>query len=104
MKVMLMSLFFIVPHLLMADSVPVPTDKAAHYGLAFASQTICSAGMNKVTKKRFMSVAGCFIALNTLGIAKELSDPMRGGKKESGDVIANVLGTASAGVIFQWGF
>lgn len=88
-----------------AEAMPKNTDKAAHFGLAFASQTTCEVMAQKIRGKRsWVNSVGCGVLLSGAGVAKELTDPSRGGNKEAGDIIANTAGIVSAGIILQWGF
>ena len=81
----------------------VGTDKVAHFGLAFTGQTVCAEIAEKISKNKFWSETGCFAAINAAGVAKELTDESRGGKKEVKDIVANVLGSGlSIGVRINW--
>lgn len=82
----------------------IPVDKAAHAGLAFAGQVTCAAVANKITGEKLWSNMGCFLGVNALGAAKELTDKSRGGNPEWMDAVANASGSLSGGIVFQFGF
>lgn len=87
-----------------AGGNPIPTDKAAHYGLGFATQMTCAAVAKKITGEKLWSNVGCFAVLNAVGVAKELTDRSRGDNPDVLDAAANVAGTGSAFLVFQFGF
>lgn len=82
----------------------IPVDKAAHAGLSFAGQVTCAVVANKITDEKLWSNIGCFVLINSVGVAKELTDKSRGGNPEWMDVVANASGSLSGGVVFQFGF
>lgn len=71
----------------------IPADKAAHMGAGFAGQVACEAVVNaiKPSDSVYRSL-GCFVGIQALGVAKELTDHKRGGNRESLDVAANAVG------------
>lgn len=71
----------------------VDTDKAAHFGVAAAAQTGCSAVGKAVTKSKVGSGLACFLVINTAGLVKEATDPYRGGSRDRNDVYANLAGS-----------
>lgn len=99
MKYLILLVVFIIP----VSVEAVGTDKVAHFGLAFAGQTVCAEVAEQISKNTFWSETGCFAAINAAGVAKELTDESRGGKKEAADVAANLLGSGlSIGVRINW--
>lgn len=68
-------------------------DKVAHFGVCFAITVILSAFINKPLGP----VVGMLVAF-ALGLGKEIYDKVRGGKFELGDLVADFLGLAIAGI------
>jgi len=79
-------------------------DKAAHFGISATAQTACSTLGNSVLKSRWTSAVTCFVAINTVGALKEVLDPYRGGKREVGDVYANIAGSGLSATLLSVGF
>lgn len=71
----------------------IPTDKAAYFGIAAASQTTCAAIGNAITRSRVGSVIGCFLMIDAAGVVKEMNDPLRGSQREVNDIYANLAGS-----------
>ena len=68
-------------------------DKVAHFGVCFAVTVIISTIINKPLGP----VIGMIVAL-VLGLVKEIYDKVKGGKFELGDLVADFIGLASAGI------
>ena len=71
----------------------IKVDKVAHFGVCFAITTILSAFFNNAIGP----VIGMGAAL-TIGLAKEIYDALKGGEFSLGDLVADFLGLASAGL------
>lgn len=85
-------------------SYAVQRDKLLHFGLASAAQVGCAGVVAAITKDKTVSNIGCFVTINALGVVKEIRDPSNGGKRELGDVGANVLGSGLSFTMIQFVF
>lgn len=68
-------------------------DKVAHFGVCFAITTILSAIINTPLGP----VIGMLVAF-ALGLGKEIYDKVKGGPFSLGDLVADFIGLASAGI------
>lgn len=80
------------------------SDKAAHFGVAAAAQLACTAVAKNITDNKTASNIGCFIAVNAVGVGKEMLDKGNGGDRDVKDVYANLLGSGFTFTIIQLGF
>jgi hypothetical protein len=82
----------------------VPRDKAMHFGVAAGAQAACYTAARTVFKSKWGSQIGCFVAVNTAGVMKELGDPERKGTQEVQDIYANLAGSGLSftliGIVF----
>ncbi len=75
-------------------------DKQAHFAVSAAMGSTCSTIAHLITDNHWISGLGCFALVSSIGLAKELVDPYTGGKREMGDMVANLGGASlSVGVI-----
>jgi hypothetical protein len=92
----------------MADEriLGIESDKFSHALGGFTGQVICEAIANHAFKEAspFSKSLSCFLIVNSLGVAKELTDPLHGGTREPGDVFANMVGSGLAIPVIKWGF
>lgn len=84
--------------------ISIPEDKTLHFGLAGTGQALCTGMMTALTDSKTASNIGCFLAINTAGVVKELTDPSQGGNRELGDIGANLLGSGLVGLTIEIGF
>lgn len=85
----------------------IPADKLAHASMGFAGQVACEALANKLLDKDTSGLTksvGCFLLVNGLGAAKELTDKKRGGTPDWNDAAANALGSGLAIPVIKFGF
>ncbi len=72
----------------------IENDKLLH-GLGSASlQAVCEHFAAKADMDPLPRTLTCLAAVNGLGLIKETIDPMRGGKREVGDVLSNAIGSS----------
>ena len=85
------------------DCMAIGADKVTHFSLAFVGQTVCAELADEISGRKALSELGCFVAVNTAGVIKEVIDPHTGGKRELGDIGANLIGSGlSIGVRINW--
>lgn len=84
--------------------ISLPQDKLLHFSVAGTAQAVCTGAMTAITDSKTASNIGCFLAINAAGVAKELTDPSRGGNRELGDIGANLLGSGLVGITIEIGF
>lgn len=82
----------------------VPTDKAAHFGIAATAMTACSILGKMVSGNKWVSEGVCFLAVNSVGVAKEVTDPLRGGSRDERDIYANLAGSGFSLFAVSFGF
>lgn len=82
----------------------LPTDKAAHFGIAAAAQTSCSAVGKTITQSKIGAGIACFLAINTAGAVKEATDPYRGGTRDKRDIYANLAGSGLSFLAVSFAF
>lgn len=84
----------------------IENDKLAHAFAGFTGQVICEAVTNRVFKNssQFSRSLSCFLLITTIGITKELIDPMYGSKQEAWDVGAGMIGSGLAIPVLRFGF
>lgn len=82
----------------------LPTDKAAHFGIAAAAQTSCSALGKTITRSKIGAGIACFLAINTAGAVKEATDPYRGGSRDKNDIYANLAGSGLSFLAVSFAF
>lgn len=106
-KATLFSFLIFSPSLVQAQKIAgIEEDKYAHAFAGFTGQVICEA----IAKPSFKSASplsrslGCFLIVTAAGVAKEMLDPHFGGTRETGDVIADVLGAGLAIPVIRFGF
>ena len=85
-------------------SYAVGQDKVLHFGLAGTAQAACTGLVNAAIDDTTVSNLSCFVAVNTIGIGKELADPYRGEKRELKDIGANLMGSGLVGIMIEVGF
>lgn len=93
----LMALFTIPVH-------AVEQDKQLHFAVAGTAQALCTATFTAITESKTWSNVGCFVAINSVGLVKELTDKQRNGTPDVNDAIANALGSGLVGLTIQIGF
>jgi hypothetical protein len=71
----------------------VPVDKAAHFGISATATTTCSLIGKLVSGNKWASEGVCFLAVNSVGVIKEATDPYRGGQRDKTDLYANLAGS-----------
>lgn len=76
-----------------AEAQQVADDKALHFGVAASAQTGCAVFGRSVVKNKWTSNIACFMAINALGVFKEITDPSRGGEADEADIYANLAGS-----------
>lgn len=77
-------------------------DKLLHGTTAFTGQVLCAAGLSEFINKTVAN-GTCFVVVNALGAAVE-AGAFGPNTPETGDVIANVLGTTAGAVVVEWKF
>lgn len=82
----------------------IPTDKAAHFGVAAAAQTSCSSVGRMVTGKKWLSGITCFLLVNSIGVVKEATDPQNGGDRDEKDIYANLAGSGLSFLTINFAF
>ncbi len=91
-----------VPRSVMA--VNLPEDKVNHFGVAAASQTLCSSVGKSVTHSKWGAIVYCFVGINALGAAKEALDPYMGSQREEKDIFANLAGSGISAISLSIAF
>ncbi len=71
----------------------IPEDKAKHMGVTAAAQTTCTAVGRLISHSKWGSQITCFVAVNSVGVVKELTDPYNGGNRDEKDIYANLIGS-----------
>lgn len=82
----------------------VERDKALHFGLSFAGQTVCSKVIRQsriFNNNEDLTDIGCAIGVLALGAATE-AGAFGVNEPEAGDMVANGLGIGAAFLIFKW--
>lgn len=82
----------------------IQEDKAMHFGIAAGAHSGCYAVASAVTQSKWVSQVGCFVAVNTAGLLKELGDQGNGGTQEFGDVYANMAGSGLSMAVISVAF
>lgn len=101
--VVLITLTLTWPFVTRADSA-VASDKAAHFGLSAAATTACALFTRIFIRNKWVNAGGCVLAINAAGVAKELTDPYRGGDQDLNDVYANMAGSTFSLFSVSFGF
>lgn len=75
-----------------------------HFGIAAGVHSGCYAMANAITKMKWVSTLGCWVAVNAAGVMKELGDKTEGGTRELGDVYANMAGSGLSMAVISLAF
>ncbi len=97
---LLLAFLTIVPSTSRAEGSLFAVDKAAHFGLSFIATETGYAIGKKMNKGKIESWLVSTLIVNAVGIVKETAIDE---KVDSKDILANALGSVSAGV-FVWTF
>lgn len=85
-----------------ADDYLIPTDKAAHFGVSYALQTVGYGFFKSQGYDKTDSIAFSFLGTFAAGMLWEIVGPT---PVSRGDVLANTLGqAASIGTVFAFDF
>lgn len=76
-----------------AGFADIPSDKGMHFGVSAASHMACSVVTEILTDSKWGSNIGCWMAVNTVGVLKEITDPLHKGTRDVTDVYANMAGS-----------
>jgi uncharacterized membrane protein YjdF len=84
---------------------PIAPDKAAHFGVSYAATHTCQVVVKKTFRTtKLISTVACSTAVLSAGAIKEFIDPIVGGKRDSKDFAADLLGVGLAITIISIDF
>ncbi len=86
------------------EAATIPTDKAAHFGIAATAQSTCSAAGRVVSNSTWGAQIVCFVAINAVGAVKEFTDPYHGHSRDERDIYANLAGSGISFFVFSMAF
>lgn len=79
-------------------------DKLMHFGLSAGLHSTCYAIVKGITDSKWASQISCFVAVNTAGAVKEMTDPKNGGTRDENDIYANIAGSGMSFLVISAAF